>query len=123
MRYILTEDRIIDLTEIAGYCQIVDGYNEKGEKAFEYLDLNSKGMFKIIKDADTIEELCDELLLFANKKTRAIVFANPQNENDVDYLEEMAIKYADSVIFGAIYTEKGLIFVAKMNEKGDLELL
>lgn len=57
MRYILTEDRIFDLTEIVGYHNIVDAYNEKGEKVFEYLDLNSKGRFKIIKKSDIIDNL------------------------------------------------------------------
>ena len=57
MKYIRTEDRIIDLTEIVGFYLIADGYNEKGEKAFKYLDLNSKGRFKIIKEADTIKDL------------------------------------------------------------------
>lgn len=56
-RYILTEDRIIDLTEIVGYHNIVNAYNEKGEKVFKYLDLNSKGRFKIIKKSDTIDNL------------------------------------------------------------------
>ena len=29
----------------------------------------------------------------------------------------------DAVIYGAIWTSKGLIYVAKMNDKGELELL
>ena len=29
----------------------------------------------------------------------------------------------DEIIYGAIWTDKGLIYVAKMNEEGELELL
>ena len=31
--------------------------------------------------------------------------------------------YPTDIFYGAIWTSKGLIYVAKMNEKGDLELL
>ena len=31
--------------------------------------------------------------------------------------------YNLTCIYGAIWTDKGLIYVAKMNEKGELELL
>lgn len=65
-RYILTEDRIFDLTEIAGFYLIVDGYNEKGEKAFKYLDLNSKGRFKIIKKSDIIDNLLSVTFITIN---------------------------------------------------------
>ena len=80
----------------------------------------------IVKSADTIEELCDELVVH-----------NPSNDGDFypkhfvyqnkwetmlkpmsDYQKSKGIE-----IFGAIWTDKGLIYVAKMNSKGDLELL
>ena len=33
------------------------------------------------------------------------------------------LRYGGCDLFGAIWTDKGLIYVAKMNEKGELELL
>ena len=69
---------------------------------------------QVIKQADTIEELCDELVVVNNT-----CFNTPQllgTEIDKDY-------YKHEVVYGAIWTDKGLIYVAKMNDKGELELL
>ena len=64
----------------------------------------------ILKQADTIEELCDRFV--------------------VEHRDEFAIfhnlklaKQTKGIVYGAIWTNKGLIYVAKMNEKGCLELL
>lgn len=80
----------------------------------------------IINQADTIEELLDELVVH-----------NPSNDghwfpkyfvykNDWKNLLEPISDYKKSKgieIYGAIWTDKGLIYVAKLNEKGELELL
>ena len=68
----------------------------------------------IVAQADTIEELCDELVVVNNT-----CFNTPQllgTEIDKDY-------YKHEVVYGAIWTDKGLIYVAKMNDKGELELI
>ena len=74
-----------------------------GNEWFKGLGLN------IIAQADTIEELCDEFVY---------------NKQIFKTLKE-ALDYAPigSEIYGAIWTDKGLIYVAKMNEKGKLKLL
>ena len=63
----------------------------------------------IIKQADSIEELCDEFVC----------------ENTVlDYEQKtklLAVGFTK--VYGAIWTNKGLIYVAKMNENGEMELL
>lgn len=61
------------------------------------------------KVADTIEELCD-CYSYGTETTRDINVAKGWNIND-------------RRIYGCILTDKGLIYVAKMNEKGELELL
>ena len=64
---------------------------------------------EIIKQANTIEELCDEFVcneMFVYDKT------------EMEWLIEQG-----NDVYGAIWTDKGLIFIAKMNEKGELELL
>jgi hypothetical protein len=96
-------------------------------KTFHILITNEEAEdIEIINQADTIEELCDELVVH-----------NPSNDGDFypkhfvyqnkwetmlkpmsDYQKSKGIE-----IFGAIWTDKGLIYVAKMNEKGELELL
>lgn len=80
---------------------------------------------EIIAKADTIEELCDEFVV------------NSKDENEpywqycnFDTLEEAKKSYDafkhnnhDAFVFGAIWTDRGLLFVAKMNDKGEMELL
>lgn len=101
-------------------------YNEFSEKEFEKL---------ILKQADTIEELCDEFVEeFPIYKGNDVVGIDHQKWeyskirncflNDLcemrnyDYFIDEKYNF-----YGAIWTDKGLIYVAKMNEKGELELI
>lgn len=74
------------------------------------------------KQAGTIEELCDEFVVLDNRppKTKRL-------EKDFDksfrWFNHCKISKQDIIIYGAIWTDKGLIYVAKMNNKGELELL
>lgn len=91
------------------------------------MDINEE----IICLADTIKELCDSYFAISNTgyKTpikidfdKKIIYQWQGNNLVVDYTFEQFIPY--HTIYGAILTDKGLIFVAKMkNEEGDLELL
>lgn len=78
----------------------------------------------VIKIADTIEELCD-CFVKIKRKGNCKPYILKFDYKDLPTLREQAIKYKDSPVYGAIYIEdKGLIFVAKMNdEEGELELL
>lgn len=79
------------------------------------------------KCADTIEELCDEFVVEADD------FGISQHDShSIKEKLEGAIKDVQAyksnfntkqTIYGAIWTDKGLIYVAKMNDKGELELL
>ena len=87
---------------------------------------------EIIKQADTIEELCDELVFEWQRSSIS-------HDNDVWHLyHEISLKeevgnaltdgYRESKeevknIYGAIWCEWGLKYVARMNSKGELELL
>ena len=70
------------------------------------------------KVADSLEELCDEF-----------VWVTPEREHHIkpkigDGLWYLCCDYKKGhQIYGAIWTDKGLIYVAKMNKKGELELL
>lgn len=72
----------------------------------------------VIKQADTIEELCDWFFLEGAKG------------NPIDYKKLYTAKRAkermqiEHDLYGVIHIKgKGLIYVAKMNEKGELELI
>ena len=103
MKYIRTKDEnnlIIDMTDMQLTYNLTD----------DFIDFNRFGMFKIIKQADTIEELCDEFVV--EDRDEFAIFHNLK-----------LAKQTKGIVYGAIWTDKGLIYVAKMNEKGELELL
>ena len=74
---------------------------------------------EIIEQANTIEELCDEFIVVSDNCEKPIISALPFNE--LQLYAKGRTKYA--ICYGAIWTDKGLIYVAKMNDKGELELL
>lgn len=98
MKYIRTKDGIYD-----------------GEKydADYFLDMN---LGKVIKQSDTIEELCDEFMVMNNNVCMDL-FSSYNN------LKNSGWYRSDIDIYGAIYTDKGLIYVAKMNSEGELMLI
>lgn len=98
MKYIRTKDGIYDKEKCCVESQVVKFFNE---------------WFSITNQADTIEELCDAfIILFISGE---IAF-----EKHFEWLNN----YAEFIaIYGTILTDKGLIFVAKVNDKGELELL
>lgn len=103
MKYIKTKDGIVEIVKELSYC---------------YLDKNgNEYLLDKHKTSDTIEELCDEFVGIhkAFKKPRILYDGTLKDIcDDVWNYEE---------IYGAIWTDKGLIYVAKINEKGELELL
>lgn len=115
MRYVRTENEIIDLN----YCV----YFEKEERWWNETECFSFYKNEIIKKADTIEELCDEFVYhFLRNDTYQIMpktDLEPQRRDCLSYHIEK--KLHD--VLGAIWTDKGLIYVAKMNDEGEVELL
>ena len=68
--------------------------------------------YDIVKQAEKIEELCD-VFVRVSKSNHDFLVSNDMPTK----------KFSDDEIYGAIWTDKGLIYVAKMNDKGELELL
>lgn len=81
------------------------------KKTRSRLKFFKQGHYNVFKQADAIEELCDE---FVVEDTQGLHYRT----YDFKGLENTGNK-----ICGAIWTDKGLIYVAKMNDKGELELL
>ena len=71
---------------------------------------------EIIKQSNSIEKLCDAFVMFRDGKPYALV---ENNENNLKMVRGGA--WGD--LRGAIWTDKGLIYVAKRNDKGEFELL
>ena len=105
MKYIRTKDAIYKVRKPA-----LDEYLwEDSVYVYGHEHIDNKD---IIKRADTIEELVDELVGIDDGKPHMLRF--------VPYA---CLQYWNGGVYGAIWTDKGLIYVAKMNEKGELELL
>ena len=107
MRYIRTKE-----TD----CYIID--------TIKYKEITGEDCFipknEIVAEADTIEELCDEFVIAYENGARIVY-------GDLEWAKVKAMVNSKSgiksIIYGAIWTDKGLLYVAKMNDKGELELL
>lgn len=76
----------------------------------------------IEKSADTIEKLCDALVVTGEYEGKEFHKYFPTESDSFDYLKK---RYEDlgCAIYGAIWTSKGLIYAARKNGEGELELL
>lgn len=112
MKYIRTKDDIL----------LFGGTHDKGKVIVGKKDINNFGFCfdkkDIVNRADTIKELCDRFVVYVEDLDTYLIF---------DYYDE-ACSYVDALeyeckLFGVIEIDKGLIYVAKMNDKGELELI
>ena len=130
--YIRTKDgKIIDFQErykelisLNAICKTKQEFNKKQKqhlrsiyyseqwKTLYVFDYGGFYMLDIVKQADTIEELCDEFVGISDGKSQMLRF--------VPYA---CSQYWNGGVYGAIWTDKGLIYIAKMNEEGVLCLI
>ena len=75
---------------------------------------------EIIKQSENLLELIDEFIVIRDStKINQLV-----RTDNIEYLKEMMESDKRIIaVKGAIWTSKGLIYVAKMNDKGELELI
>ena len=121
MKYIRTKDgRIIKIfdgdidNEVCGI-----KFDTMGFRLQTTMQFNCIVKEDIVKITDTIEELCDEFIVVSDNCKSPIISALPFDE--LQLYAKGRTKY--TICYGAIWTDKGLIYVAKMNDKGELELL
>lgn len=142
--FIKTEHNIFEVVEETNLI-----YRVKAKGNPHNIYSKSKCQNNVIARADTIEELCDGFIGVHDKEwfrknciaTKGINyfqkpfeleygiyekdFANVKlkNQNGWEYTAIEWQRDEHDFIFGYIETDKGLIYVAKMNEKGTLELI
>lgn len=120
MRYIKLKNGIIDVYSKFGFNEkYCDEHEDKFEEEFAKYAINEH----VIKRSNNIEELCDCFIKIKKEKNRNDYIL----KFDFRHLPELRKtkkKYPDSPIYGAInIDDKGLIYVAKMNNNGEFELL
>lgn len=72
----------------------------------------------IIKQADSIKELCDAAIV-----DHTICIDHKWGGADWERAMKLKSLFPNSKLRGAIWTDKGLIYVAELNDEGKLELL
>lgn len=79
--------------------------------------------YKFIKESDNLEDLMDEFVFFDKNFNTYGVF--DKKVINYKWLKDNRTIYPSKwcIIYGAIWTNKGLKFVAKMNENGELEMI
>ena len=116
MKYIRTKDGIFELLE-----------NGLSQTPIEVQNALITGDYN---QADTIEELCDgfyldddALMLIERFYHYWAMGDNFSNDHDGYYTMYRKDFEEGASFYGFIKTNKGLIYVAKMNDKGELELI
>ena len=111
-KYIRTKDSVYELKvneELKA--RKTSNYFYINDKRFACNLLFDKQYAKKCKQADTIEKLCD------------CYSYDTETTKDYSVARSWKLHNKEREIFGCIKTNRGLIYVAKMNEKGELELL
>lgn len=102
------------------YGRWVDIIDEKGTH-YSIRPREVEEVTKELPQTDTIEELCDEFIVLG-------IFENQigcccDTFDEAKELKDYVELPQEQIIYGAIWTDKGLIYVAKLNEKGNWELI
>lgn len=93
------------------------GYYITRKNKYDGIDFRYAGESEIIKESDNLEVLCDEFILVDDNSHTL--------ERDLKELTKYK-KYiggSHGIVYGAIWTGKGLIYVARMNKDGKWELM
>ena len=117
------------------YVRTADGVYDKGKFIKEAIPLsdevaNALGIevHPVIKEADKIEKLCDERVLSryfpdTNCTIYGMLLKSEWDMMTKSVSARLKNGVTDCNLYGAIWTDKGLIYVAKLNAKGEMELL
>ena len=110
------KDGVYEVVDTYGVKYVI-GYNEDGFEVTIYKD-------QVINQSENLEELCDRYIGISNNKPMIIKYEFDEyyDEYGDSYTKEELLMEYDT-IYGAIYTDKGLIYVAKLNKNGEFELI
>ena len=129
-KYVRTKDNIYEIVNDYGSSCAVKSRGKRGKTAIDGFTI--KYGLSYAPRADAIEDLCDYAVAVLDKVEKPIIedigfggYTDKKEDfNDLfenDFNEE--IKNGTGKLYGAIWTDKGLIYVANMNEDGKLCLI
>lgn len=114
--YIRTKNRIYKVESTLRDNGFVKGYNV-GYMAFITKD-------QVINQSENLEELCDQIVYNGYLYKNKITWDGSLVEDSFEELEEpITDEMIKDGIYGAIWCEWGLKYVAKLNSKGEFELI
>ena len=90
---------------------------------FQDLVIELSPHYEDCKQADTIEELCDEIVIRHLTSKKPYIADEYQKTQILKDRQKAFVEYGVEEVKCAIWTDKGLIYVAKMNDEGELELI
>lgn len=114
--YIRTKDGIYKVSHYNAYAT----HKRKGETLLEGYKTSYIKNENIINQSENLEELCDCFVYFDITHKVHTVFSLEEYKK---YKQDKYWTCDLHIWYGAVWTSKGLIYVAKMNDKGELELL
>ena len=128
MKYVKTENGVYELKDNMSIDYAVYWLFGKLEKTNKkHLFINDKNLGEVVKEVDTIEELCDSFYWDCEDGFSTHNFMSYPIAKDTwdEYVSDclMDEEKIEANMYGCIKTSKGLIYVAKMNLKGELELI
>ena len=120
MKYIRTKDGIHKVKSWHDY--------DLSGRVYETEDKQFIDAIEVMKVGNTIEELCDEFVWTKHlgNETYRKFYEKVDIKNKVLINNDSKLHYQprkELEIYGAIWTEWGLKYVAKMNDEGELELV
>lgn len=118
MKYIRTKDGIFE-RKFPNKEQQISFDHKTIEPAYYTVKYDWIAKKDVIKQSDTIEELCDEFVFEMGLEHTICQLTFEQVRDNILNCELESM----STLYGAIWTDKGLIYFARMNDKGELELL
>jgi hypothetical protein len=115
MSYVRTKEKVISLEKYEiinenGVDIVIRKHNERFKNK-THTKVWNNGNNVVVKQSNTIEELCDAFVGI--------------NDGEYQFLRAIPYKcanYWNRGVYGCIWTNKGLQFVAKLNDKGEFEL-
>lgn len=119
-RYIRTKDgRLFEVLKSDGETVCVKDYDYDND---DWYTRTVKS--RDVRQADAVEELCDEFVVLEYGIESGVLYSRSQYIILEDAIASQTSKHKCSYeIYGAVWTDSGLIYRAKMNEKGEMELL